>query len=116
MKELRILSELGSNENRALLCEIPQSWADDIEINADGTLDCLAMLKVLKQALMQEVVSKNRKKPTNTGNHNCRTETLKPAGSFSTSGSSQPILGAIKKTPLYEMIFNAEIAVDPEGC
>lgn len=154
MKELRILSELGSNENPSLLCEIPQSWTQDIEINTDGSVNCLSMLKVLKRAFMEEAVNKNRKEPLDTdgqkdpgpketvgrptdlkaapahltqcstvgmanakeahsAQHNKQSHS---ADGFYSSVSHQSMFEALKKTPLYEMIFNPAIAIDPEGC
>ena len=86
---LKILSELGTGDDKALLIELPKELLDNIDIENDGSVDTLDLLKVLRKAAIAELNDK-----TNT------IETEDQAMS--------------RKAYLMNKIFNSDIAVDTD--
>lgn len=86
---LKILSELGSDDQKALLIELPSHIADDVEISADGSVDTLSLLKILRRAAIEDMQSKQKTRET-----------------------EDEVIA--RKVELMNMIFNPELAVNTD--
>lgn len=84
---LKILSELGHEDQKALLIELPSHIADQVEIAQDGSVDTLSLLKILRRAAIADMQSKNAVQET-----------------------EDEVIA--RKVELMNMIFNPEIAAD----
>ncbi len=52
---LKILSELGDGKDKALLIELPSDLAKEIKIHHDGSVDTMALLKLLRKVAVAEL-------------------------------------------------------------
>lgn len=50
---IKIISAAGCGDDKALLCEIPSSIADQLNISIEGDVDALSMIKLLRRAYIQ---------------------------------------------------------------
>ncbi|MDF2939675.1 MAG: hypothetical protein K0R66_317 [Gammaproteobacteria bacterium] len=46
-KTIKVIAEMGSEENRALLIEMPQEMIQGLKVYADGTIDTKCLLGML---------------------------------------------------------------------
>lgn len=84
---LKVLSELGQGDDKALLIELPKDLLDNIDVAQDGSVDTMQLLKLLRRAAIEELQDK-------TGQLESEDEAL------------------ARKAYLMNMIFNPEVAVD----
>lgn len=52
---LKILSEMGQDDNKALLIELPAHLVDQVDVGMDGSVDTLSLLKILRQAAVEDM-------------------------------------------------------------
>lgn len=46
MKKLKVIGRLGTENQKSLLCELPQEWVTQIQIDDDGTVNATDLLKI----------------------------------------------------------------------
>jgi len=46
MSKLKVIGEMGVKNQSSLLCELPQEWMTQIQINDDGTVDATDLLNI----------------------------------------------------------------------
>ncbi len=137
MKGMRILSELGSEENKALLCEIPAEWTKDIQIYSDGSINTLGILKLLRKGFLSEYVrapselmpfeglvsspdSIDKEKAVDQKTTEISTS-LKTQTNEDAKNTMEEFIANLSfakvpegQLPLYELIFNENLAVEPK--
>lgn len=62
---LKVLSELGAGKDKALLIELPQDLAKEIHIRHDGSVDTMALLKLLRKVAVAELQEQSGKDQNN---------------------------------------------------
>ncbi len=89
---LKVLSELGDGQDKALLIELPGDLAKEIHIHKDGSVDTMALLKLLRKVAVAELQSQ-----TNSAN---------------ALETEEDIMS--RKAFLMNMIFNSKMAIDTD--
>lgn len=84
---LKVLSELGQGDDKALLIELPKELLENIDVSSDGSVDTMQLLKLLRRAAITELQDKASKVESED-------EALS------------------RKAHLMNMIFNPDVAVD----
>jgi len=87
---LKVLSELGEGKDKALLIELPSDLAKEIHIHHDGSVDTMALLKLLRKVAVAELQEQNNPHEV----HESENDVLE------------------RRAFLMNMIFNKNMAVD----
>lgn len=89
---LKVLSELGDGKDKALLIELPGDLAKEIHIHCDGSVDTMALLKLLRKVAVAELQAQ--------------------AASAAVLETEEEIMD--RKAFLMNMIFNSQVAVNTD--
>jgi len=89
---LKVLSELGEGKDKALLIELPGDLAKEIHIHQDGSVDTMALLKLLRKVAIAELQNQT--------------------DSSAALETEEEIMD--RKAFLMNMIFNSQVAIDTD--
>ena len=90
MQELKMIGLLAEGNAPAVLCEISQELANELDIDHHGDVDALTLLKVLRKAYIKKAMAEKGDQP-----------------------SASQGLSEEDRAHVHELIFNPDIAVQP---
>ncbi len=89
LKTIKIIGTVGLKDNSSLLCEIPQNLARNIEINSQGQIDAMDLIKLIRRAYIQDLNQERSQERSQDLNNHIKMQNF-----------------------LYAMIFDATKAID----